>query len=104
MAATGAAAFAAAERMIDRIHRDAAVMRHAAQPALAPGLADRDVHVVGVGDRADRPHAAAVNEPLLARIEPQDDVFLVAADDLGIGAGGAGDLPAFADLQFDIVH
>src|SRR5438105_14947111 len=80
--AARAAPLASAERMVDRIHRDTAIMRHAPQPTLAPGLADRDVHMVGVRDRADRPRAAAVDEPLLARIEPQDHIFLVAADDL----------------------
>src|SRR5215207_7637378 len=34
------AAFAAAMRMVDRVHGDAAVMRAAAEPALAPGLTD----------------------------------------------------------------
>ena len=48
-------------------------------------------------------HAAAVHQPLLARIEPQDRVALVAADDLGVGAGGARHLAALAGLHLDIV-
>src|SRR3982750_348019 len=48
MASARATAFAAAKRMIDRVHRNAAVVRTAAHPALAAGLANRDVHVVGV--------------------------------------------------------
>src|SRR5258708_2618534 len=43
MTAARAAAFAAAERMVDRIHRDAAIVRHASHPAVAARLADRDV-------------------------------------------------------------
>src|SRR5579859_6578007 len=99
-----AAAGAPAERMVDRVHGLAADMAAPAHPAVASGLADRDVHVVGVRHRADRGDAAAMHEALLAGIEPQDDVFAVAADDLRIGAGRAGDLAALADFQLDIVH
>src|SRR5689334_15787939 len=101
--AAGGTAFAAAVRMVDRVHGDAAVMRAAAHPALASGLADRGVHLVRVGDGADGGHAAAMHQALLAGIQTQDDVFLVAADDLGIGAGRTRDLAAFADLDLDIV-
>src|SRR5579862_2754283 len=61
MAAARRAAFAAAKGMIDRIHRDAAIVRHAAEPALAAGLADRGVHLVGIGDGADGRHAAPMH-------------------------------------------
>src|SRR6202012_2334037 len=47
----GGAAFAAAVRMVDRVHRDTAVMRLAAEPAVATGLAQRDVHMVRVRHR-----------------------------------------------------
>ena len=43
------------------------------------------------------------DQALLARIQADDDVALVAADDLGVGAGGAGDRAALADLHLDIV-
>src|SRR6202012_4017509 len=52
MTAARGAAFAAAVRMVDRVHGDTAVMRLAAEPAVTTGLADRDVHVVRVGHRA----------------------------------------------------
>src|SRR4029077_10473635 len=97
------AAFAAAMRVIDRVHRDAAIVRTPAEPALATGLADRGIHVVRVRHRADARHAAAEHEALFARIEPQDHVISVAADDLRIGAGRTRELPALADLEFDIV-
>src|SRR5262245_28077771 len=70
MAAAGGAAFTAAMRVVDRVHSHAAVVRHAAHPALAASLADRDVHLVGVRYGADCGHAAAVDEALLGRIEP----------------------------------
>src|SRR5262249_25714349 len=73
-------------------------------PALAAGLADRDVHVVRIRHRPDRGHAAAVDQALLGRIEPHNDVVAVATDDLCIGAGRTRDLPALAELELDIVH
>src|SRR5215467_5220491 len=72
MPATGGAAFAAAMRMVNRVHRYAAIVRPPPHPALAPGLADRGVHVVGVRNRPDRRHAAAQDQALLGRIEPHD--------------------------------
>src|SRR4029077_14775034 len=45
----------------------------------------------------------AVRQPLLAGIEPKDDVGAVAADDLRIGAGRTRDLAALADLELDVV-
>src|SRR6187401_1523713 len=87
VASARAAAFAAAERMIDRVHGDAAVMRTAAHPALAAGLTDRNVHVIGIRHCADGREALAEHQALLAGIEPQDHVFLVAPDDLRVGPG-----------------
>src|ERR1051326_1940244 len=99
-----AAAGAPAERMIDRVHGLATDMAAPAHPTVTSGLADRDVHVVGIRHRTDRGDAAAVHQALLAGIEPQNDVFAVAADDLRVGAGRASDLAALADLQLDIMH
>src|SRR3954470_19893053 len=96
-----AALGAAAVRVIDRVHGDAAVVRHAALPALAAGLADGGVHVVGVRHRADSAQAAAMDQALLGRVQPQDDVLAVAADDLRVGAGRTCNLAALADLELD---
>src|SRR5277367_4716195 len=103
MPAARGASFAAAVRMIDRVHGDAAIVRALSEPAVAAGLAERSVHVVRIGDRADRGEALAVNEPLLTGTQSQRNVALVAADDLRIGSGGAGDRPALADLHLDVV-
>ena len=96
-------ALAAAVRMVDRVHDDAAIVRTTSEPATAAGLADRGIHVVGIRHRADRGEALAMNEPLLAGIEAQRDVALIAADDLRVRAGGTGDRAALADLHLDIV-
>ena len=57
MTAALGAAFAAAMGMVDRVHRGAAHGRALALPHIAAGLADDFVHVVGIGNRADRRHA-----------------------------------------------
>src|SRR6202022_293858 len=67
MPAARGAAFAAAVRMVNRVHGDAAVVRLAAEPAVTTGLADRDIHVVRIGHRADGAGAAAGNQALPAR-------------------------------------
>ena len=58
MAATLGAAFTTTVRMVDRVHRRAADVRANALPAIAAGLADDDVHRVGIADLADRRPAA----------------------------------------------
>src|SRR3954467_531462 len=90
MAAARSAAFAAAVRMVDRVHGHAAVVRALAEPARAAGLAERRVHVVGVRHRAHCRIALAVDDALFARVEAKRDIALVAADDLRVGAGRAG--------------
>src|SRR6476661_3264147 len=92
---------APAVRVIDRVHGDAAVVRHAALPALAAGFANRRVHVVGVRHCPDGRKAAAMHQALLGRIKTQDNVLAAAADDLSVGASRTRDLPALADLELD---
>ena len=53
--------------------------------------------MVLVRDRTDRRHAGAADEPLLAGIEPQDRIALVAAGDLA-AFPTAGHLAAAAGL------
>ena len=61
MTAAGSFALTAAVRVIDRVHRDAAVVRHAC-PSSACGRLCRatDVFVLDVADLADRRHALDV--------------------------------------------
>src|SRR5262245_22342978 len=69
-----AALGAAAMRVVDRIHRDAAVMRHTALPALPASLPDRGIHVVRVGNGANGRQASAMHQALLRCVKPQDHV------------------------------
>ena len=58
MPAAGSFAIAAAMRMIDRIHRHAAIVRPLTEPAGTPGFSDGDVFVIEIADLANRRHAA----------------------------------------------
>ncbi len=90
-------------RVVDRVHRHAAVVRALAEPAIPPGLAERDVHVVRVRHRTDAREALAVHETLFTRVQANRHVALVATHDLSVVAGRTGDCAALADLQLDIV-
>src|SRR5512135_1872263 len=52
--ALGGFPLAAAVRVVDRVHDDAARLGADTEPAGAAGLADADILMVGVADRADR--------------------------------------------------
>src|SRR5262249_11199598 len=58
--AAAGATLAAAHRVVDRVHRHAAVVGPKAEPAAAAGFAPRDVLVVGVRHLADRGPAIEV--------------------------------------------
>src|SRR3546814_538146 len=103
MAAAGGAAFAAAVRMVDRVHGHAAHRRALAQPAVAAGLAELGVGLIRVGHRPDRGHALRPHHAHLAGAQAQQRVAGVAADELHIGAGGARDLAAPARLHLHLV-
>src|SRR6267142_2081893 len=102
--ATRALALAAAERMIDGVHRYAADAGAAAQPARLPRLADRQQLVLGVPDFADRGEALAAHHPHLRRAEPQRDVVALFRHDLGARARAAAELATAADLELYVVH
>src|SRR5690606_34236539 len=93
--------FPTAVRVVDGVHRAAALVRLAAEPAGTAGLAEDDVLVVGVADRADRGVALAVETAQLARGHPDGDVRAVAALDLDAGARGARQLGALARHHLD---
>src|ERR1039458_2600025 len=56
MTAAGSFAFAAAVRVVDRVHGHAAIVRHLAQPPRTSGLTERHVLVFHVADLADGGH------------------------------------------------
>src|SRR4029077_14604398 len=104
MAAALRLAFAAAVRMVDRVHGRAAHGRALAEPAATAGLAARDVAVLDVADLADGRATGEEHAAHLARGETQRRVAAVLGDELHTGAGGAGHLAALGRLQLDVVH
>ncbi len=104
MATAGGAAFAAAVRVIHRVHRDAAHVRPDAEPARAAGLADGHVLVLGVADLPDRGEAAREHLARLARGQLQLRVLRLERHQLRAHARRAHQLPAGARLELDVVH
>src|SRR6185436_3946919 len=88
------AAFAAAVRVVDRIHRHAAHRRLDAAPALAARLADRFQVVLLVADFADGGAALDVHLADLARAQAQLRVRALAREQLRRGARRARHLRA----------
>src|SRR5436190_12685500 len=67
MPAAGRLAFSAAERMVDRVHRDTPHVRPLAEPAAPTSLADRHVLVIEVADLTDGGEALHENLANLPR-------------------------------------
>src|SRR5580698_9349855 len=72
--------FTTTVRVIDRIHRDAAVGGTNSLPAVASGLADGDVLVVSVADLADGRHALDEHLAGLARRQLEQRVVAFLCD------------------------
>jgi hypothetical protein len=95
------AAFAAAVRVIDRVHDNAANMR-ANGPfqrwcdRLCPSFC---VHVVGVGYRAPTVAMHSAHDAQFAGCQFHLCVALITTNQLGEGSGGAAHLCAFAGLS-----
>src|SRR2546423_6113430 len=96
--AAGALAFAAAQRMIDGVHCDAAHPRAATEPARLARLADREQLVLRVTDFADGGEAFAPHHPHFGRPESQRDVVALFRHHLRARSGPAAQLPAPSDL------
>src|SRR4051794_20696315 len=104
MAARRGRALAAAVRVVHRVHRGAARLRPDALVAVAPRLADRDVLVLGVADRAHRRAAVGGNHAHLAGGKAKRRALTLLRHELDRGAGGAAHLAAAARLQLDVVN
>src|SRR5664279_6428199 len=101
--ALAGAAFAAAVRVVDRVHRDAAHRRADALPALRAGLAVVAQAVLFVAHLADRRPAIDVDAAHFARAQPELRVGALTRQQRHGGAGGAGDLRALAGQHLDAV-
>src|SRR5690606_5927953 len=72
--AAGGLPLAAAQRVVDRVHRDAAHLGALPTPAVGARLADRLLAVVDVPQLPDGGHALAAHHAHLAGGHPQGDV------------------------------
>src|SRR5438132_6445945 len=102
--AAGALAFAAAERVVDRVHRDTARLRAPALPTVAAGLADRDQAGLAVADRTDRRTTVDRHAPHLGRGQPERREHAFLGDELDRRSRAAAQLGAAARLELDVVH
>src|SRR4051812_36145513 len=103
MAPGGGGTLAAAVRVVDGVHGRAARLRADAHVTLAAGLADLDVLVIGVADRADRRAAVGAHLAHLAGRQAQGREVALLRHQLDGGAGGAAHLAAAAGLELDVV-
>src|SRR6185437_2531017 len=104
MATAGSAAFAAAVRMVDRVHHHAADGRADAQPAFGAGLAELLEAVFRIADLADGGAAFNRNLAHFARTQAQRGVTGFTRDQLRGRTGAARELRALARLHLDAMH
>src|ERR1700722_12168034 len=97
-------ALAAAVRVIDRVHHDAAHRRPHAQPAHRAGLAEHAQVVLIVADFADGGAAIDVDLANLPRLQAHARIQPFARRELRGAAGRAGELAALAHFHLDVVH
>src|SRR5205807_6044853 len=102
VAAAGGPALAAAHRVVHRVLAGAAVVRLAALPPHPPGLADADVHVLGVGHLPKRRPALARHAADFPAGHRDLRPVLLAGGQHGAAPGAAADLAALAGGQLDV--
>src|SRR5258708_9292306 len=103
IAAGGGLAFAAAVRVVDRVHRHAAHGRAHSAPAHAPGLADGLEVVLFVADFADGGGAGDMHLAVVAGTQAQLRIGALARQQLHRSPRGSRQLRAFAGQHFDAV-
>src|SRR5580693_1085905 len=96
-------AFATTVRVIDRVHRNTAVGRANALPAVASGFADGNIFVVRVADLADGCHALDQHLAGLAGRQLEQRVVAFLGDQVDLRAGGASHLRTLSGTQLDVV-
>src|SRR6516225_12001019 len=104
MTAAGGLAFTAAVRMIDRVHRNAAVVRTTSSPTRAACLADGYVFVIGVAYLPDGGAAIEQYFAGFARRQLHQRIVAFLGNQLRGAAGGAHHLRTLAGTQLEIVN
>src|SRR6266568_838519 len=103
MTTAGGFAFSAAQRMVDRVHHDAARDRTPALVPCAPGLAPVDELPLRVSDLADRRATRGLDEPDLTRRHPEMRVSTLLREELHARTGASSDLRAATRPQLNRV-
>src|SRR5688572_27225844 len=98
-----AAAFAAAQRVIDRVHRLGPRVGADTHVPAAAGLADADVDPVEVAELPDGRAALALEPPHLARRQDDDGPLAFLRGEACDTAGRAHQLAALAGVHLDVV-
>src|ERR1700733_3250522 len=104
MPSARAAAFAAAHRVSDRVHGDAADMGTPSHPSLASRLADRNVDMVGIADHAHGRAARAGEPPHFTGRQRDLGPLPFAGVHHRVHAGRTAQLAAASRLHFDAVN
>src|SRR5882724_10813920 len=97
-------AFAAAVRMVHRVHHDTADGGAHAEPANRPGFAEHPQIVLVVSDLADGGAAIDVDLAHFAGFQSHAGVHALARRELRGAAGTTRQLAALADFEFDVVY
>src|SRR5690242_5452015 len=103
MPATGRTTLTTTHRVIDGVHRDAAVVRTLAHPTNAARLAERDVRVIDVGHLADRGLAVLMDHADFARGHTNLRVVAVLRHENRADTGRTDELSALALAHLEVV-
>ena len=78
--------FAATMRVIDRVHRDTAIVRALSHPSLTTGFTERNIFVIAVAYCADSRHAIRRDTPYFTRREFQKGDLAFTRNQLGLSS------------------
>ena len=104
MTATGASAFTTAERVVDRVHGHAANLGTTTEPAIATGLAQRDIFMLNVANLTNGSQAGRQNLANFSGRHTQQRILPFLGNKLGISSGSTAELTATTGIELDIVH
>jgi hypothetical protein len=95
--------FAAAMRVVDRIHHDTTHMRASAQPSIPTCLPHINILMVRIANLPNGRHARRKDSPHFTGPESHLDILAITSHDLSGAAGAANQLTALSGLQLDIM-
>lgn len=103
MSTTRRPSFTTAERMAHRVHRGSANVRTSTHPAFSPGLSQDDVHVLRIGDDANRGSAVRTDTSHFTRRKCDLRPILFSGSENAATASTPAQLATAARLEFDVM-